>query len=272
MVGHRGFRIKDPIEGDCETEVLKLIDECEQSGTPLGPAFFFLDQFGYSSFSMGLIHRILKHEITETFSYLNWNLLHPFMTDPTKHLGISKAFGGDEWQEILGLSGPEKENRFRDIYLAVLRNRGGARYAYPFAMRDSNHRVIYWLFFCTNKLRGLEEMKRAMWSVDRSGGYEFSDKFAAERSSLFQYTDDELSRDLVKLLCGCTLTVTELKEYALVQTPACNCLDAFGQMERKQQLRVIDPPSGRRIGSFSKYGDMKVRIDQPMATSLFEMA
>ncbi len=262
------LRIVDPVEGDCEEEILRLIQETDAKGHELGPAFFFLDQFGYSSFSMTLIETILRHDVCETFSYLNWNLLHPFMTDPTKHVGISKAFGGDEWREVLELTGPAIERRFREVYLNALRARGGAKYAYSFAMRGPDHRVIYWLFFCTNKLRGLEEMKRAMSSVDRSGGFEFSDKFAGDSSSLFEYTDSQLADDLSQQLAGRTLSVEELYEYALVNTPACTCLDAFGLMERNRQLKPIDPPGGRRARAFKNYMSMRVQIcaTSPRAT------
>lgn len=258
--GMSGLQIVEPVTGECEPEILRLIEECASKRQVLGPAFFFLDQFGYSSFSMDLIARILGHEVCETFSYLNWSLLHPFMSDPNKHAGISKAFGGDEWRDVLALHGAEKEDKFREVYLDALRARGGAKYAYPFAMRGPDHRVIYWLFFCTNNLRGLEEMKRAMWSVDRSGGFEFSDKFASERSSLFEYGDAQLAADLVKDLAGKTLTVDQFYEHAIVNTPACSCLEAFGLMERTGQLRAVEPPARRRAGSFGKYRSMHVEI------------
>lgn len=260
LVGNANLVIPDPIEGDCEQEVRNLVTACVRSGQPLGPAFFFLDQFGYSSFSMDLVNTILRHDICEVFSYLNWNLLHPFMSDPTKQAGITKAFGGDEWRQVIGLSGQEKENRFRQIYLDALRQRGGAKYTYPFAMRDSNHRVIYWLFFCTNNIRGLEEMKRAMWDVDRSGGFEFSDKFVSDRSSMFEYGDGDLAKDLVADLKGRTLTVRDVGEYALANTPAYKYLEALGLMERERQLRPVSPPAGRRAGSFGDYPDMHVEI------------
>lgn len=260
LVGNANLVIPDPIEGDCEQEVRNLVTACVRSGQQLGPAFFFLDQFGYSSFSMDLVNTILRNEICEVFSYLNWNLLHPFMSDPTKQAGITKAFGGDEWRQVIGLSGQEKENRFRQIYLDALRHRGGATYTYPFAMRDSNHRVIYWLFFCTNNIRGLEEMKRAMWDVDRSGGFEFSDKFVSDRSSMFEYGDGDLAKDLVADLKGRTLSVKDVGEYALANTPAYKYLEALGLMERERQLRPVSPPAGRRAGSFGDYPDMLVEI------------
>lgn len=253
--------VDDPIQGDCERVINQLIDEHEQCRQRLGPALFFLDQFGYSSFSMQLIGRILKNDVCEVFSYLNWNMLNPFMADTTKHSGIIKAFGGSEWMEVLDLHGKAREDRFRDIYLAALRSRAGAAYSYPFAMRDPNDRVIYWLFFCSNNIRGLEEMKAAMWGVDRSGGFEFSDKHADSLGKLFTYGDDELGRDLLDAFDGQTLTVGEVREFTLVNTPACIYKGALGDLERTKRLEAIDPPPGRRLGTFKDL-EMHVRFAQ----------
>jgi len=251
--------IEDPIEGDCEEAIQRLIDEHQAQDQRLGPALFFLDQSGYSSFSMSLIRRILDHDVCEVFSYLNWNLLHPFMADKSKHEGISRAFGGDEWLSVIGLSGKEKEDRFRDVYLDALRNRAGAAYAYPFAMRDLHDRVIYWLFFCSNNLRGLEEMKRAMWGVDRSGGFEFSDKHAAMIGTLFNYEDQDLANDLVEAFIGQELTVGQIEEYSLVNTPACKYKGALKVLEKSGRLEPVDPPKGRRRLTFGDKG-MRVRF------------
>lgn len=254
---HQKLIIDDPIEGDCETEIHKLIADHEQMRRKLGPALFFLDQFGYSSFSMGLIGRILKHDVCEVFSYLNWNLLHPFMTDETKWTGITKAFGGDEWKQVLGLSGKQKEDRFREVYLHALRTRAGARYSYPFAMRDQTDRVIYWLFFCSNNIRGLEEMKEAMWRVDRSGGFEFSDKHASQIGPLFSYDDDALAHDLISSLNGKEMTVAAVQEYVLLNTPAYSFKTALGKLERGGELRPVNARPGRRACTFTD-SDLRV--------------
>lgn len=264
--------VDDPIEGDCEEIITGVIDEHESRRVRLGPALFFLDQFGYSSFSMSLVSRILSHEVCEVFSYLNWSLLHPFMADQTKHTGITKAFGGDEWMDVIELRGKEKEDRFREIYLTALRRRAGATYAYPFAMRDHNDRVIYWLFFCSNNLRGLEEMKRAMWKVDRSGGFEFSDRHAQCVGKLFKYEDAELANDLIEAMDGQTSTVGEIEEYVLVNTPACNYKRALQILERTGRLEPIDPPKGRRAAAFNdKYLRVRfMRTVQPKDLTLFD--
>lgn len=261
LAGSGGIVVDDPIQGDCETVINQLINEHEQRRQSLGPALFFLDQFGYSSFSMALIGRILKNDVCEVFSYLNWNMLNPFMADTTKHVGISKAFAGDEWKEVLSLNGKAKEDRFLEIYLKALRERAGAAFSYPFVMRDAADRVIYWLFFCSNNIRGLEEMKKAMWTVDRSGGFEFSDKHAMALGKLFQYGDADLANDLIAAHDGTELTVRAVKEYVLVQTPAYKFKEALAILERTGRLEVVDAPADRRVGAFKEL-ELRVRFVQ----------
>lgn len=246
--------IVEPLEGDCETEVLRIIKKHKDQRLKLGPAFFFLDQFGYSSVSVDLVRQILSEEMCEVFTYLNWNLLHPFMTDETKWPGISKAFGGDEWQSVLGLSGQAKEEKFKDAYVTALQNRGCAKYVFPFAMKDQFDRVIYWLFFCTNKTRGLEEMKKAMWTVDRSGGFEFSDKHATQTGQmgkLFSVDDAWLANHLFDNHKDKTMTVGDVFEYVLTRTPCYAFKDALAMLEREERLEPVNPPAGRRRGSFT---------------------
>jgi three-Cys-motif partner protein len=261
------IQIDPPVEGDCETEIGKLIDAEEAARRKLGPAFFFLDQFGYSSFSMSLVKRILTYPTCEVFSYLNWNMLHPFMSDPTKAAGITKAFGGDEWREVISKSGADRENTFREIYIAALKARGGAEFIYPFAMRDSTNRVIYWLFFSTNNIRGLEEMKRAMWDVDRSGSFEFSDKFASSMGQLFQYTPGDLARDLHATFAGRDLTVEEIQRFVLTSTPAVNFKSALENMQRGDKLRPVSTQT--RKFDFSDPKLLIHFIQDPVPMSLF---
>jgi three-Cys-motif partner protein len=259
-----GVQIDPPIRGDCQVEIERLLDAEDAAKQKLGPAFFFLDQFGYASFSMSLVSRILAHEMCEVFSYLNWNRLHQFMSDPTKSKGITKAFGGDEWSEVADKFGSEKEERFRDIYIGALKARGRAEFVYPFAMRDENNRVIYWLFFSTNNIRGLEEMKKAMWSVDRSGSFEFSDKYASSLGKLFRYSDDDLARDLHAALAGRQLSVDEIQRFVLTSTPAVNFKNALKIMQRAGTLRPLSAQARKFSAS-----DRIEFIADPIPPSLF---
>jgi three-Cys-motif partner protein len=223
---YASISVHDPVFGECEAVVDEFLHECKRTRKRVGPAFFFLDQYGYSSFSIDLVRRILSHEMCETFSYLNWQHMHPYLTDPTKASALNRALGGEEWREVVGLQGQQRVERFKAIYLRLLHERAGAKYVYDFAMRGRDHRPIYWLFFCTNNLKGLKVMKKAMWTVDPSGRFEFSDRDAMQ-GLLTAYTQKMLAEDLHKVLCGTELTSDALEEHVLTQTPEYRFEDAI---------------------------------------------
>lgn len=247
----RWLKVDDPAQSECEPELVRLLEQHEREGKPLGPAFFFLDQYGYRACPMNLISRLLRHDSCEVFVYLNWNRLHPYMKDPDKNPAISGAFGGDEWKPIADLRGVEKANRFRDAYLAALRMRGGAKYSYAFAMRDDRDLIIYWLFFCSKNIEGLRQMKTAMWQVDRTGGFEFSDKYATSAGHLFSCDDAWLADRLAEDFDGQRLSVAQVEEHVLVRTPCYKFREALGVMEDDGRVRPVNPPERRRRRSFN---------------------
>jgi hypothetical protein len=167
---------------------------------------------------MDLVRRILAHEKCEVFAYLNWQRMHPYFTDSTKAATFTHALGGEEWREVQSLRDQDRVNRFKAIYKGALHDRAKAKYVYDFAMRGADHRLIYWLFFATNSLKGLEVMKKAMWKVDPTGMFEFSDKFESQ-GNLLTYTPQSLADDLTRKLQGNKLSSAELREHVLTQTP-----------------------------------------------------
>ncbi len=106
--------------------------------------------------------------------------------------------------------------------------------------------VIYWLFFSTNHIRGLEAMKRAMWSVDRSGSFEFSDKFATSLGRLFDYEDDDLARDLYSTFSGKHISVADLQRFVLTETPSVNLKGALEKLQREDKLRPVNGKQARK--------------------------
>ncbi|MEK7331473.1 MAG: hypothetical protein AAB113_11805 [Candidatus Eisenbacteria bacterium] len=59
------------------------------------------------------------------------------------------------------------------------------RFVRFFQLRDTSHQPIYDLFFATNHTTGHERMKEAMWKVDASGAYSFSDGADPNQRTLF---------------------------------------------------------------------------------------
>jgi len=149
-------RIKPPrIEhGDCESVVNSLLDEWNEAGQQVGPALFFLDQFGYSDVSMDLVTRIMSCPRCEVFSYLNWDHMHRFLTDQSKWASLNRTFGGEEWRPSLELELKERASFILHAYRTALMTKARSRYVWSFTMADESDSPLYWLFFCTNSLRG----------------------------------------------------------------------------------------------------------------------
>jgi three-Cys-motif partner protein len=241
-----------PKLGDCKTIINAFLDEREEDKQRVGPALFFLDQFGYSDVPMSLIGRIMSHVFCEVFSYLNWDHMHRFLTDESKWPSISGTFGGDEWKPVLGLSLRERGAFMLQTYRTALRTKAKARYVWQFTMSDEADSILYWLFFCTNNLRGLEEMKEAMGTVDSTGGFRFCDKDDPSQLHLFnEYTDESLATELGLSFRGKTVTVGEVMEFVLTETPACKFKGCLRDMEKTGRLRPIGAPPKRRKGTFA---------------------
>jgi hypothetical protein len=239
-------------KGDCETVLNSILDNCEKANRRIRPAFFFLDQSGYSDVSMQLIRRIMSQPYCEVFSYLNWDHLNRFLGDKVKWPSIDKTFGGPEWRPALDLMLNERSVFILRTYRTALQEKSGSRFVWHFAMCDGSDKLLYWLFFCTNNLRGLEEMKRAMCSADPEGGFRFSDRDNPSQLRLFgSYQDEILAQELATTLRGRTLTVAQAKEFVLTKTPAYKYKPALKILEERELLEVRNAPPNRRKGTFA---------------------
>jgi len=213
--------VEDPIHGECDAELQKLIRRRAQERRPLGPALFFLDQFGYSQVPMTLLKSILSHEQCEAFSYLNCQRMNEFLADETKWPSITQAYGDDSWEGALQLSGAPRQDHLIESYKNAIRQNASVKYVWSFAMFDSNGHLIHWLIFSSHSVRGLEEMKRAMWKADEAGEYRFSDRVnASGQTSFFSMLKDEsLADELSQTLSAQTLSEWDLKEFVMTKTP-----------------------------------------------------
>ena len=237
--------------GNCETILTECLDCYAKQNKPVGPAFFFLDQFGYSDVSMRLVTRIMGLPVCEVFTYLNWGHMSRFLTDPTKWGAITTAYGGEEWKRALDLPPDKRAAVMLETYKLALRGKASARYVWHFAMCDNDGKLIYWLFFCTNSIDGLRYMKRAMLRVDDTGCFRFSDRDNPEQGCLFHECDDSiLAEELHRRLVGSTASVTAVEKLVLTETANVNYKTALKILEKAGKLEMLDPPPRRRAGTF----------------------
>lgn len=239
---------QDPVRGDAEQELRRMLG---QRG--FSPALVFLDQFGYAQVSMELIGAIMRGRSCEVFSFMNWRDMNRWMRDPDKSAGITRAFGGGEWKAALELPSSKMQSELLAIYERSLETKAGVRYRCRFDMRDKNDKLLYWLFFCSGNLRGLEEMKRAMWKVDDTGQFHFSDRHAGQPWLLKGFDQDWLAGALLDDLDGQELAVAAVKEHVLVKTPCYLFNNALRKLEKQGKAEIVSAPAERKRGSFAKY-------------------
>ena len=246
-------RVDKPRHGECDTILAEILDEHEKGGVRFGPALAFLDQFGYGAVSMKLVRRLLQYPSCEVFLYLDYKDMNRWITDPDKAICFTRTFGGEEWRGAISM--PERIRRqfLLQSYVTALRARANAKYVQSFAMFDKSGTPLYWLIFCTGNLRGLEEMKRAMWRVDKTGSFRFSDQDNPEQIPLLDvsFSQEWLAEQLEIRLADRTMSVGEVKEFVLTETPCYLYKEALAILERKTDgMQVQETPLGRRRGAF----------------------
>jgi three-Cys-motif partner protein len=255
----------DPRHGECDEVLHEMLNQYEKSNIKFGPALAFLDQFGYGAVSMNLIKRIMSYPQCEVFTYLNFKDMNRWISDPNKAAAFTRAFGGDDWRECIELHEKPRREKLLELYKNALRDpkRAGAKHVVSFLMFDNMGIPLYWLLFCTNSLRGLEEMKKAMWTVDRSGEFRFSDKENPDQLKLLDESFDDkwLAGELRSRLAGRTMTAMEIKEYVLVETPCYLFKAALKSLESSKIVKIIAAPVERKPGTFPDERLTEIRLN-----------
>jgi three-Cys-motif partner protein len=245
------------ITGTFLEEMSTLLAGMEQQRTPT-PTFVFIDPFGYSHAPLSIIRRIMRLPMCEVLINFMYDEINRFLTadSRTKERHYDHLFGTAQWRQITQTTpdAAERQRLQHDLYRHQLLTAGGAKYVRPFLMRNERNATDYFLFFCTKNRRGLEEMKRAMWGVDQTGGFEFSDFSNPYQPLLLSkpnYTD--LQRLLVNYFKGKIVTLNDISEYVLGETPYVSYKhEVLKPLETTlpPKIRVVNPASNRRRGTF----------------------
>ena len=96
---------------------------------------------------------------------------------------IVDVFGTDEVLKVADEPGGYRVRALLTLYLKQLS--GIANFCRYFEMRDCDNRVLYYLFFISNNSLGFVKMKEAMWAVDQTGCFRYSDATNPDQKILF---------------------------------------------------------------------------------------
>ena len=229
----------------------RILDHMDDSKQSIAPTFAFIDPFGIKSVSLNTIRRLMAHKGCEVFVNFMMTSLQRFLATQEFEVHCDAFFGCTEWRNALPLNGDAREDALRMLYQKRLRDADGvsAKYVRFFTMKNESNTTIYDLFFATNHEKGIDAMKDAMWNVDPSGDYSFSDATNPYQEVLFESQPNwnQLISILVEKFGGQTvpwpIVAEEIRNspFRILKNPikdAAKCESA--------RLEIINPAGTRR--------------------------
>lgn len=235
-----------------------LLDPHREKNKPLPPTFAFIDPFGWTGVPFALVKEILANKGCEVLFNFMYEEINRFIEHPDQPKNFDALFGTAVWRGVKEIFDARARREFlHDLYVSQLRNAAGARYVRSFEMRNKKDATDYFLFFATNSEKGMEKMKEAMWKVDESGAFRFSDATNPEQTLLFTPSPDfaGLRRAIVERFAGSEVTVAEVEDFVLAETPfriTHYKKQVLAELEREGRLEVINPKPGRRARSYGE--------------------
>lgn len=187
------------------------------------PTFFFIDPFGWKGIPMSIIKKIManpKYEVLITFMYEEINR---FLDASGVSSSLNEVFGSGDWVYTTKEKDPGKRLlSLHNLYKNQLGKVAEIKYVESFKMINKANRTDYFLFFGTNSIDGLKKMKSAMWKVDESGLFQFSDAtYNPLQPTLMETVPDY---DLLKALIlnqfrNKKVRICDLERFILTKTP-----------------------------------------------------
>ncbi|WP_069804403.1 three-Cys-motif partner protein TcmP [Thermogemmatispora onikobensis] len=217
--------------------------------------FVFIDPFGFSHAPMDVIRNLMACPRCEVLITFMHEEINRFLEADyrTKQQHYDSLFGTTAWQTIT-LDAPDvqtRQRRLHDLYRQQLLTVAGARYVRSFCMRNSRNTTDYFLFFATKHRRGMKEMKRAMWKVDPTGNFVFSDCTGMGQGFLLHNDDPAiLAKEIYDHFRGKRVTVDDIEEFVIADTAFFKYKSSLSLLEEKGKI-VVYGSEGRRKGTYS---------------------
>jgi three-Cys-motif partner protein len=250
-------RIKwEAVKGRFDEHLTVTLNVIEAQKKTLAPAFVFIDPFGFSHTPFRTVSKILGNSRCEVLVNFMYEEVNRFISLEEHADNFDKLFGTPDWRRVRSLSDPSQRRKaIHDIYLKQLKT--SATYVHSFEMLNQGNSTDYFLFFATNNLKGLEKMKEAMWKVDDTGSFQFSDHYDARGlMSLFSAQPNiaPLRDAILRAFAGRQISIEKLQEWVIAETeflPKHLKRPVLAPMEDAGELSVVSPAPKRRKGTFS---------------------
>lgn len=236
------FIIQDKFESFSENLLEKMDGK-------MAPCFAFIDPFGFKDTPYYLIEKFAKNNRSEVFINFMYESINRFLKLPSLQNHYHKLFGTQRWTGILddieSYSPEERRYFLHKLYKEQLHN-AGFEYVISFEMKNENNATEYFLYYGTNHIKGLEKMKDAMWSVDNSGAYTFSDYEANQTQLRFVEFDapdlNILADEIYSKFKNQKVQCSTVKEFVVTDTifrKSKHATEALNILENERKVMTV---------------------------------
>lgn len=235
---------------DAGTDVEAMLLSKEFKGMP---SFLFIDPFGYN-LSFELLQKLMNCNKCEVFINFMYEFVNRFMRRAGQEQVLTRLFGGDEWRRIneQTLSPGKRKQAIQNLYQSQL-EKHAATYVRSFEMKGDRGTTKYFLYYGTNHRLGLEKMKEAMWKIDKSGSFSFSDATDPDQLVLFGDKPDYqyLKGLILQEFKNRPVSIEAIEDFVICKTPFLKTHfknSILSPMEKMMELTVLESPRSTKRG------------------------
>jgi len=235
--------------------------------TPPSPLFVFIDPFGAKGVPFSDVKDLLSREAAEVLiNFDSDGIGRIFRAKEAANYEaiLNEVFGDDSWKSELAKHRVSHElyRGVLNLYKQKLRALPNVRYVFAFEMRSAKNTIDYHLVFASQHHLGLEKMKEAMKTIAINGDYCFSDAHL-NQSSMFRFDEPSAySPQLFEQFRGRTAKYSELRDYALNESPFVNPKGMLKDLEDKNLIQVNSSDPKRRKGTFNEEKLVEITFEQ----------
>lgn len=194
--------------------------ELASLGRRLAPTFAFIDPFGYKDLEMSILADLMAADSCELFCYFDHNSANRFATAGNVDGHFEALFGTAEFKNAPPAGSSDRGKFLISLFERQLVAVAKFPHVQSFAMRKRSGILGNYLVFATRSIKGLDAMKKAMWKIDPSGEYAFSDRLVGQQV-LFADSPDTgpLRSALMGRYGGQSVRIEVLSEWVVAETP-----------------------------------------------------
>lgn len=237
-------------QGEFDKTLSKGLDLLEEQKKKIAPALVFIDPFGFTGIPMSLIKRIMENQKCEVMITFMYEEINRFVGLEKLWPSLEETFGTDTWRAVISEKNPKQRSEIlHNLYRDQLKNEAGIKFVRSFKMKNKMNKDDYFLFFGTNNILGLKKIKEAMWKVDETGSFEFSDAtYNPSQATLFSKEPNYyyLKKIIVSNYKNKLVKIGDLEYFIITKTPfrethyKSNILAKMEKMDKPELKRRCD--------------------------------